>query len=175
MLIIPVSGKCSITAQIGGKFGLPISATYTGYGTLIHTGYYEPWNLILSDKPNHGFYTEREFKPKGQWQNKNYWTVFAKAGVALHIVEHLDLLIRLYADYALTSLADEGQNQGLGFLNDRPGQEQNHYFMNPYTDLRNTPVITGNIQPWDLGLEIGIRYTLSSHKQHYPCRCLGVR
>ena len=171
----PIPDKCSITAQIGGKFGLPLSATYNGYGTLIHTGYYEPWNLVLSDKPNHGFYTERDFKPKGQFRNKNYWTVFAKAGVTLPLAEHLDLLVQLYANYALTSLADEGQNEVLGFRNDRPGQEQNHYFMSNYTDLHNTPVITDRFKPWDIGLEIGIRYTISSHKHQYPCRCLGVR
>ena len=172
---IPVRNVLCITAQAGAKFALPLSATWNGHGTLVHSGYYEPWNLTLSDKPNHGFYTEQNFLPKGQWQSRNYWTLFAKTGVAMPLIEHLELLIQLYAHYALTPVGGESTGQPIGFRNDRPGQEQNHYFMTEYTPFLLSGVITGPSKPWDLGLEIGIRYTIAQRKTKYPCRCLGVR
>lgn len=170
---IPVHNVVYITTQIGGKYGLPLSANYTGNGSLTHTGYYKPWNLTLSDKPNHGFYTEENFKPKGTLPSKSYWTVFAKAGVAVPLIEHLDLLVQAYFNYALTNIAEKGQDEPIGFRNDRAGQEQNHYFMSNYTDLHNTAVITDPFKPWAVGLEIGIRYTIAHRsKSKYPCRCL---
>lgn len=128
--------------------------------------------MTLTDKPNHGFYTEEHFQPKGTLQKKNYWTVFAKAGVAVPLVEHLDLLVQAYFNYVLTNISDKGQNGLVGFRNDRPEQEQTHYFMTDYIDLSNTGVITEAFKPWSTGLEIGIRYTIAPKKAHYPCKCL---
>ena len=169
-----VQDKLYITAQVGGKYGIPLSAKYAGSGALTHSGYYAPWGLTLADKPNHGFYTEQGFTPKGTLPKKNYWTVFAKVGVAIPLVEHLDLLVQGYFNYALTAIGQSGSNVALGFRNDRPGQEEAHYFMQNYTDLSNTSVITGSFKPWSAGLEIGIRYTIPTKKTNkYPCRCLN--
>lgn len=171
---IPVSNVLNITAQVGAKYGLPLSATYSGHGTLTHTGYYEPWGLTLSDKPNHGFYTEENFRPKGQLPHKNYWTVFAKVGIALPLTEQLDMMIQIYANYAVTSFAEGGQDETIGFRNDRAGQEQNHYFMNDYISLTNTAIIANPLKPRDIGLELGVRYNISRPKPKQPCHCLGV-
>lgn len=171
---IPVRDVLYITAQLGGKYGLPLSQSYAGSGALTHSGFYEPWNLTLTNKPNHGFYTEQNFSPKGTLSKKNYWAIFAKAGVAIPLVDHLDLLVQAYFNYVLTNINESGQNEPLGFRNDRPGQEEAHYFMRNYTDLSNTGVINQPFKPWSVGLEIGVRYTIATKKAHkYPCRCLG--
>ena len=171
---IPVQDKLYITAQVGGKYGLPLSGKYAGSGTLTHSGWYAPWGLTLTNIPNHGFYTEKGFSPKGTLPKKNYWTVFAKVGVAIPLVEHLDLLVQGYVNYAITAVGQSGRDDAIGFRNDRPGQEQAHYFMNNYTDLSNTAVINGAYKPWSAGLEIGVRYTIQTKKTNkYPCRCLN--
>ena len=170
---IPVQDVVYITAQVGGKYGLPVSQAYAGGGSLTHIGYYKPWDLTLENKPNHGFYTETDFAPKGKLTKKNYWALFAKVGVAIPLVEHLDLLVQGYFNYALTRINGEGQNELLGFRNGRPGQDETHYFMNNYTSLANTEVITDSFNPWSAGVEIGIRYTIKNRKKAtYPCRCL---
>ena len=170
---IPVKDVVYITAQVGGKFGLPFVGTYTGGGDLTHSGYYEPWDLTLTNKPNHGFYSEGNFEPKGDIQKKNYWSIFAKAGVALPLIEHLDLLMQVYFNYALTEIADDGQYGLVGFRNDRPGQEEAHYFMTNYIDMRNTGVISQPAKPWSVGLEVGIRYTIPTKKKaKHPCHCM---
>ena len=170
----PVQDKLYITAQVGGKYGLPLSGKYAGSGSLTHSGYYEPWGLTLDNKPNHGFYTEQGFNPKGTLTKKNYWALFAKVGVAIPLVEHLDLLVQGYFNYALTAIGQSGRNEALGFRNDRPGQEEAHYFMQNYTDLSNTGVINGSFKPWSAGVEIGVRYTIQTKKKNNtPCRCLN--
>lgn len=172
---IPVQDKVYITLQAGGKYGIPLTAGYSGKGELTHTGYYKPWDLTLMEKPNHGFYSETAFTPKGAITRKNYWSVFAKAGVAIPLVEHLDLLVQAYFNYALTEVANTEQNGVLGFRDDRPGQEQTHYFMDPYIGLGNTAVITDAFKPWSVGLEVGIRYTITpERKAKYPCRCMDI-
>lgn len=170
---IPVRDKMYITAQVGGKCGLPLSGTYAGSGSLTHSGYYAPWDLTLTDKPNHGFYTEDNFAPKGTLQKKMYWSLFAKAGVAIPLIDRLDLLAQVYFNYALTNIADAGLNGTVGFRDDRPGQAAVHYFMTDYVNLQNTNVVSDPSKPWSAGLEIGIRYTIPTKKNtNYPCHCV---
>lgn len=169
----PIREKVYITAQIGAKYCMPISGSYSGAGVLTHSGYYQPWNLTLEDKPNHGFYTESDFHPKGNMPSRHYWSIFAKLGVAIPIADQLDLLIQANINGAITPCVKEGEQQLIGFRNDRAGQEQTHYFMNDYTALYNTEFTNGAIKPFSAGLEIGIRYTIRSNKRRsYPCRCL---
>ena len=172
---IPIQDRVYITAQVGGKCGVPVASNYKGSGTITHYGYYEPWDLTLSDMANHGFYTNKDFAPKGKWDSQIYWSVFAKAGVAIPLIEHLDLLVQVYFNYALTKASQEGEEYGVvGFRNDRADGAAIHTFMPEYTDLRNTPVITSTYKPWSVGAEVGIRYTIPM-RQHskYPCRCVN--
>jgi len=170
---IPVDEKIYITAQIGAKYCVPISGSYSGGGVLTHSGYYQPWNLILEDKPNHGFYTENDFHPNGRMPKSNYWSIFGKLGVAIPLVDNLDMLIQATVNGAITPCAKEGEAQIIGFRNDRAGQEQTHYFMTDYIALYNTEFTTGKIKPLSAGLEIGIRYTIQAHRhRRYPCRCV---
>lgn len=161
-----------LIGELGAKWGLPIGASYTGSGSLTHTGYYEPWELTLHDEPNHGFYTETGYRPTGGIpQIKQKWSLFGKIGVAIPLKGWLDLTIQAYGQYSLNAGKEVGGNAQTGYREDRPGMGDAHYFMSSYSSILMTPVASGSVRPWNVGLEIGLRYVLV-HKERscYPCK-----
>lgn len=176
---IPVSLKANIPAgrvyimlEAGGKYGLPISTKYSGSGTTTHYGYYEPWDLTLRDMPDHGYYTEEGFRPTGEIEGlKNRWSVFGKVGVGIPLNDWLDLTAQLYGQYALTAIGTAGGEENLGFRNDRPGQAEAHYFMSDYTSALHTQMVKGDMKPWNIGVEIGLRFVIPHRqKECWPCK-----
>jgi len=167
---IPVQQAMSITLELGGLYGIPVIKSYTGHGEITHTGYYEPWHLTLHDQPDHGFYTESSFAPKGSLSTQNAWAVFGKLGVAVPVAEHLELLVQAYAHYYLTSPIKVQEGGRLGFRNDREGMQQVHYFMSEYESLSTLGITKADPKPFNIGLEVGLRYSIPHKSRHCLCR-----
>lgn len=165
-------GKAYLIGEVGAKWGLPISSGFRAGGEITHTGYYEPWDLTLSEVEPHGFYTTKSYSPSGKVEGiGSKWSVFAKLGVAIPVAEHLDLTVQALGQYAITSVASAGGATEPGMLHDKAGMEQAHYFMTEYATLLGSRYVGGKMNPFHVGLELGIRYTFPiKHKCNYPCR-----
>lgn len=165
------AGDIYVIAEVGAKYALPVLSGYYAKGELTHTGYYKPWDLTLSDMAPHGFYTEDAYRPKGDIV-KPEWriAVFAKAGVLIPLVEHLDLMVQAYGQYSVTSSAIGGENVP-GFRQDREGMTDAHYFMPDYTSYTGSALVNGGYRPWMVGAEIGLRYTIPHGKAAKNCHC----
>lgn len=165
------AGEVYVIGEVGAKLGIPVLRSYHGKGSLTHTGYYEPWNLTLDGVYGHGFYTEENYRPSGTFEDKTLkWSVFAKLGVAIPLVEHLDLTVQAFGQYAFTG-AQVGGEGVPGFRDDREGFAMAHYFMSPYYTMLASGLAKGVAKPWHAGLELGIRYTIP-HRKKMPCMCL---
>lgn len=166
--------KVRVIGELGAKWGLPIASSFRGGGSVTHYGSYGPWALILRNEPNHGFYTETGYHPSGSVQEvQQKWSLYAKLGVAVPVTDQLYLTAQVYGQYALSDVKKVGGNDLPGFINDRPQMENAHYFMQPYTTALSSSIVQGAIRPWNIGLEVGIRYVMTHRKREcYPCMIL---
>lgn len=178
-------GSLYLTGGLGAEYGFCLTGSFKGSGDLMHTGYYEPWHLTLSNMPPHGFYETKDFHPSGELTNGGAQVaLIGRIGVLIPLQEHLDFMINGIFKYAFmtgeaagnpkySDLGIAGGNRPLGFRDDHTGMTEAHYFMNDYTSFMNSDFVGGDIRPLMLGLEIGIRYTLTRKKMHkrVPCLC----
>lgn len=169
-------GPVYLSGAVGAEYGFYLGGSYAGSGTLIHSGFYAPWNLTLSDLPDHGFYTETQFHPTGKTIDfAPDLFVTARLGVLIPLIEHLDLTAHVTAKYGLLGKTAVGGYNPVGFRDDRAGMADAHYFMSDYQSLLTTPVVSGNVHPLLVGAEIGVRYTIPfksyQKKSRHKCMC----
>lgn len=165
-------------AELGAKVGFNVAASYKGIkGTTTHYGVYPMWGtelepLVLRDMDPHGFYTATDYHPQGKFDPnwKLSASVYGKIGMAVPVAEYLDMTFQVCAQYSLTDSYKAGGENELGFLNDRKGQEEAHYFLPEYSSILGTKYTSGACRPWSVGLEIGLRYTFPAKAPCYPCR-----
>ena len=174
---IPVGDNIAITFAGGGRYGLPIAQRMSYGGTTCHTGVYPQWGLTLSEMENHGFYTTTATMQTTDWKANRMIDLVLRAGVQYHIGRYTALMVRAWVACGVTdALRITSSNQALGFANDKPGMEKIHYFMNDYTSVLATNLVTDpHSKPIAAGLEIGVRWIFPHpSKRTNICRCLNV-
>lgn len=174
---IPVGDNIAITFAGGGRYGLPIAQRMSYGGTTCHTGVYPQWGLTLSEMENHGFYTTTASMQTTDWKANRMIDLVLRAGVQYHIGKYTALVVRAWVACGVTdALRITSSNQALGFANDKPGMEKIHYFMNDYTSVLATNLVTDpHSKPIAAGLEIGVRWIFPHpSKRTNICRCLDV-
>ena len=174
---IPVGDNIAITFAGGGRYGLPIAQRMSYGGTTCHTGVYPQWGLTLSEMENHGFYTTTATMQTTDWKANRMIDLVLRAGVQYHIGKYTALMVRAWVACGVTdALRITSSNQALGFANDKPGMEKIHYFMNDYTSVLATNLVTDpHSKPIAAGLEIGVRWIFPHpSKRTNICRCLNV-
>ena len=174
---IPVGDNIAITFAGGGRYGLPIAQRMSYGGTTCHTGVYPQWGLTLSEMENHGFYTATASMQTTDWKANRMIDLVLRAGVQYHIGKYTALMVRAWVACGVTdALRITSSNQALGFANDKPGMEKIHYFMNDYTSVLATNLVTDpHSKPIAAGLEIGVRWIFPHpSKRTNICRCLNV-
>lgn len=174
---IPVGDNIAITFAGGGRYGLPIAQRMSYGGTTCHTGVYPQWGLTLSEMENHGFYTATASMQTTDWKANRMIDLVLRAGVQYHIGKYTALVVRAWVACGVTdALRITSSNQALGFANDKPGMEKIHYFMNDYTSVLATNLVTDpHSKPIAAGLEIGVRWMFPHpSKRTNICRCLDV-
>ena len=174
---IPVGDNIAITFAGGGRYGLPIAQRMSYGGTTCHTGVYPQWGLTLSEMENHGFYTTTATMQTTDWKANRMIDLVLRAGVQYHIGKYTALVVRAWVACGVTdALRITSSNQALGFANDKPGMEKIHYFMNDYTSVLATNLVTDpHSKPIAAGLEIGVRWIFPHpSKRTNICRCLNV-
>ena len=174
---IPVGDNIAITFAGGGRYGLPIAQRMSYGGTTCHTGVYPQWGLTLSEMENHGFYTTTATMQTTDWKANRMIDLVLRAGVQYHIGKYTALMVRAWVACGVTdALRIISSNRALGFANDKPGMEKIHYFMNDYTSVLATNLVTDpHSKPIAAGLEIGVRWIFPHpSKRTNICRCLDV-
>lgn len=174
---IPVGDNIAITFAGGGRYGLPIAQRMSYGGTTCHTGVYPQWGLTLYEMENHGFYTTTASMQTTDWKANRMIDLVLRAGVQYHIGKYTALMVRAWVACGVTdALRITSSNQALGFANDKPGMEKIHYFMNDYTSVLATNLVTDpHSKPIAAGLEIGVRWIFPHpSKRTNICRCLDV-
>ena len=174
---IPVGDNIAITFAGGGRYGLPLAQRMSYGGTTCHTGVYPQWGLTLSEMENHGFYTTTATMQTTDWKANRMIDLVLRAGVQYHIGKYTALMVRAWVACGVTdALRITSSNQALGFANDKPGMEKIHYFMNDYTSVLATNLVTDpHTKPIAAGLEIGVRWIFPHpSKRTNICRCLNV-
>lgn len=174
---IPVGDNIAITFAGGGRYGLPIAQRMSYGGTTCHTGVYPQWGLTLYEMENHGFYTTTATMQTTDWKANRMIDLVLRAGVQYHIGKYTALVVRAWVACGVTdALRIISSNQALGFANDKPGMEKIHYFMNDYTSVLATNLVTDpHSKPIAAGLEIGVRWIFPHpSKRTNICRCIDV-
>lgn len=148
--------RAGLHAALGAKAAIPVWANYRNHsGTLIHTGWYEQWQLLLYDLP--GRFEREEVRAQEENMTRRLRTInaelYGEIGIAIRINVHYELYIAAFGQYTVndmnsTAKADRG---ALGFRD-----ETNRYpFMNEYKGLVGTDRV-GAIHPWIAGVKVGL-------------------
>ena len=148
--------RVGLHAALGVKAAIPVWANYRNHsGTLIHTGWYEQWQLLLYDLP--GRFEREEVRAQEENMTRRLRTInaelYGEIGIAIRINVHYELYIAAFGQYTVndmnsTAKADRG---ALGFRD-----ETNRYpFMNEYKGLVGTDRV-GAIHPWMAGVKVGL-------------------
>jgi len=96
--------KVGLLATVGAKISIPISTNYeTTGGQFVTTGYYDRWNVELSEIPQHGFATcSNTFK--GNYTLKPAYLAVIEIGGLFKMSEKLDLYAGAYFNYGLNNI-----------------------------------------------------------------------
>ena len=163
------NGPLKIYADLGVDLGLTVAASrkLTG-GSIEHVGWYNPWKLELSQIDGHDFYSEKASDFEVDRQNLKLRLpaigIMADFGFAIPLLENLDLLIGLYANYIANDICAEKQD--IGWRNTNATGYKVHDFMNPYAGLVGTQYAS-SVHPWQAGIRIGINFNTRT-KQPKP-------
>jgi len=171
-VFVPLQGV-HLWMAVGANYSLSMSGKTAAQGDLTHRGYYKKWDLTL-DIPAHGFYETSDFKPSQNIKPESTVALFARLDVGIPLTRHLDLIIGANVHYAVMSVYKLERTTPLGFRNDKKEWSEAHKFMENYSSLLNTPIVSGKALPWSVDFEIGLKYSFShKHQKKYTCRCMS--
>ena len=163
MLEVPIALKFKVKPRkVGGyfdagiKLAFPVFANYNHpTGDLIHSAYYEQWDVELSSLP--GRYEtetlERGVEGKVSSLSKINAEAFADLGMLFELDRTTDLTLGIYVDYTINNANSLKEPEALGFACAAYGTD---HFMNTYKGLFATDHI-GAIHPWAFGLKLGLQ------------------
>ncbi|HLP05633.1 MAG TPA: OmpA family protein [Paludibacter sp.] len=101
----PLQKKLDLLATAGFKIGIPVAANYKSFeGQIVNTGYYDQWNVVLSDMPQHGFSTIAN-SYSGNLKLKAAFMGLVEVGGLYQLKPGLKLYSGLYLNYGLNILA----------------------------------------------------------------------
>jgi len=162
--------RINLWMAVGANYSLSVAGRTAAQGDIAHLGWYDKWHLWV-DVPDFGFYETSDFRPSQSLKPLSTVALFARFDLGIPLTRNLDLVLGLNAHYMVLSAYNLGGTTPLGFRNDKEGWRDAHYFMEDYSSLLNTTVVSGKAFPWSVDFEIGIKYSFSRHKQ-YPCHCV---
>ena len=148
--------RAGLHAALGAKAAIPVWANYRNHsGTLIHTGWYEQWQLLLYDLP--GRFEREEVRAQEENMTRRLRTInaelYGEIGIAIRINVHYELYIAAFGQYIVNDLngTPKKDRTALGFRTEKNG----YPFMNEYRGLIGTEKV-GAIHPWMAGVKVGL-------------------
>jgi outer membrane protein OmpA-like peptidoglycan-associated protein len=105
-----VNEKWGLLATMGAKASIPLSANYkVTDGSVTTTGYYEQWNVELSDMTQHSFSTLTN-QPSGDLNLKTSVSLNAELGALYNLSQRFDLYLGSYINIGVNNLINAGSN-----------------------------------------------------------------
>jgi outer membrane protein OmpA-like peptidoglycan-associated protein len=146
-----VNEKWGILASVGAKAFIPLSANYkVTSGSVTTTGYYEQWNVELSDMAQHNFSTSTN-KPSGDLNLKTSLALNAELGALYNLSQRFDLYLGSYINIGINNLINAGSNSVY------PGDDTyNSMLASTQTSMVNLTMF---------GIKIGLRLRTSFEKK----------
>lgn len=151
------SSKAGLHAAAGVNLAIPVITSYAHTsGSVTHMGWYEQWQLTITDLPGR-FGTETlTTKQEESINNKvNLLNaqVYGEIGTSIRLNRRSELFIAAYAQYMINdfSAVKRDARTPLGFS----GSTYNYPFMSEYRGLIGTDKV-GTLHPWVAGLKIGV-------------------
>ena len=147
------SSKAGLHAAAGVNLAIPVITSYAHTsGSVTHMGWYEQWQLTITDLPGR-FGTETlTTKQEESINNKvNLLNaqVYGEIGTSIRLNRRSELFIAAYAQYMINdfSAVKRDARTPLGFS----GSTYNYPFMSEYRGLIGTDTV-GTLHPWVAGL-----------------------
>ena len=122
LLDIPIAGqymynmnnKLGLLATAGANIAVSLSTKYKVLsGEMVTTGYFETWNIELSDIPEYGF-TSSTTRYKGDTPMKPSLSLFAEIGGMYKLNEEWSIYTGFYADYGLNNILNDNNKPVYG-------------------------------------------------------------
>jgi len=146
----PITKNISLLSGIGFKTGFSTDAKYkleSGYITT--TGHYSD-NWVAKDKPEHGFYTDKDISgKKDDIKLKTAFSLVAETGIYYKLNDCWSLSGSLYGGYTLNNINDSKAATGLL-------STSGDY--NTYEGIMASE-LAKSIHPFSVGLKFGISYS----------------
>lgn len=102
--------KSGMMFSLGAKISIPVKTSFKSTAGEIDTkGYYQQWNVELSDMPQHDFYTLNSIADDKFVANIAY-SVYGDIGYLHNLSKNLDLYLGLYGNYGLNNLIKPTSN-----------------------------------------------------------------
>ena len=147
--------RAGLHAAFGVQLAIPLVSNYVHKaGSVIHSAWYEQWQLYLHDIPGRfetePFTTRQEESIQRRLNPINLGT-YAELGTTIRLNERSDMIIAAYVHYLLNSLSAVKRDERvpLGFANEHNG----YSFMPEYRGLVGTTQV-GAMHPWTAGVKL---------------------
>jgi outer membrane protein OmpA-like peptidoglycan-associated protein len=146
-----IGNKIGLLAGVGGKISMPIMGNYKAAGgEFVTTGYYQQYNVELSDMPQHGFSTfTNGFS--GNFSVKPSFMAIADIGGLYKLSEGLDLYVGAYVNYGLNNILKADSK-----LIYQPDGLYNGLFASNQTN---------SVTPISIGLKVGLSLSLGGEEK----------
>ena len=148
---MPFGEKLSLWASAGVKIGFAARADYElKEGNITTTGFYPQYQWTVSNRPEHGFYTDNLTGESVDLKLKTAISALLEAGISYRLNDRLQVFAGLYGCFGLNDINDEPQNASgiIGTAGD----------VNSYHGLLASGM-TGAVRPIAIGLKAGISFT----------------
>ena len=158
--------------DLGAKVNYLIGQKYNLVsGSITHTGNYPQWGLSLNENigNDRDYYTETIGTSTGWTTGKNNLSLknisvdgMMDLGFMIPLMEHLDLMVGIYANYTFNNLRD-GNGKEIGWRNEAETGYRRHDFMESYDGVMATDYVQA-VRPWDVGVKVGISWNTPARK-----------
>ncbi len=102
--------KSGMMFSLGAKISIPVKTSFKSTAGEIDTkGYYQQWNVELSDMPQHDFYTLNSIAASKFTANTSY-AIYFDAGYLHNLSKNMDLYLGIYGNYGLNNLIKPTSN-----------------------------------------------------------------
>ena len=145
-----------IYINIGAKFQLPLMANYNATGELETQGYYEKWNVMLYNMPNHGFGSEKRTAAGSMSLPFNVCASFG-IGFAFEVSPIMDIFLGGTFDYGFLNL--KAGNNGDLLYGDQNNLQYRGILFSSVAEKVNTVSAKG---------EIGLRFAIGKPMTKKP-------
>ena len=165
------NNQLRLYADLGAKVNyLVANKFHLVSGSISHIGEYANYGLVLDESIgiDRDYYTEEV--GTGIWttdkKNLSLSNIsvdgMVDLGLMIPLLEHLDLMVGVYANYTFNNLRNE-QGKEIGWRNDQEQGYRQHTFMETYDGIYATNSVS-SVRPWDVGVKVGISWNTPARK-----------